>query len=256
MKNFLSKVKIISTSNKALEIDKPIKKIMKYKNYPEDFNVVAIKSRYFLNKITALMNDIKEEDYVKENSNEAKQRKIMQMFCKMKKDDEKEFMLPSDKVLKKIRQFKNWQNYEMFKKNGLQNYIDKLMPDADTVHNTRKMLEKHFNIYNEITIKPKNQVFPILNNNQKNILQKDELNRDDSFKKRKKTIEKKLCTNIYGSCYHSSIAQDERNSTKKKIKKLIQLSNISDNKNYSILSKFKNKSKRNNSIENDSNRRI
>ena len=77
-------------------------------------------------------NDPKKADY----KNRIMKKKIIQYYC-TNKNDKNAFIPPSEAIIKKIRQFKKWQNYEIFQKRGIKNYLDNLMPDYKVVHNTK-----------------------------------------------------------------------------------------------------------------------
>ena len=150
-------------------------KIMKYKNLDDEFNLVSLKSRYTLQKINSLMEENKDEDIDIDDLNDPKnseyknnilKRKIIQYYCR-NKNDKNAFIPPSEEVIKKIRQFKKWQNYEIFQKNGVKNYLENLMPDYKTVHKTRNLIDNNVNLVTKINVKHNSN-----NNNSINILPK------------------------------------------------------------------------------------
>ena len=149
-------------------------RIMKYKNLHEDFNLVSLKTRFTLQKINSLMDEIKNEEINLENidlkNEEAKNdlinKNIIQYYCNSKNKN-KEYIPPSEEVLKKVRQFKRWQKFEIFKERGIKNYLNKLMPDYKLVHNTKKSIDEKIKLVTKIKLKPNNSliILPKINNN-------------------------------------------------------------------------------------------
>ena len=141
--------------------------IMKYKNLDSDFNLISIKSRFTLQKINSLMEDIKDvkDDDIDidvlndpkndEYKNEILKRKMIQYYC-CNKNDKKSYIPPSEKVVKRIRQFKKWQKYEIFQNEGIKNYLNNLMPDYRKVKRTKKSIDDKINIYSKINVKSNN----------------------------------------------------------------------------------------------------
>ena len=153
---------------------------MKYKNLDDDFNLISLKSRYTLQKINSLMEDMKdnadeeididalEDPKNIEYKNKILQKKMIQYYC-CNKNDKDSFLPPSEKVIKKIRQFKKWQNYEIFQNRGIKGYLDNLMPDHKIVHQTKKLLDDKINLYTKITVKSNNNNNANNNNNNSTI---------------------------------------------------------------------------------------
>ena len=161
---------------------------MKYKNLDDEFNLVSLKTRYMLQKINSLMEEnkdeeIKLEDFTNNKNSEYKnkimKKKIIQYYC-TNKNDKDLFIPPSEAIIKKIRQFKKWQNYEISQKGGIRNYLNNLMPDYKVIHNTKKLIDNKVNLMTKIKIKPINNDFinilPKINNNYSNIEKENESN--------------------------------------------------------------------------------
>ena len=161
---------------------------MKYKNLDDEFNLVSLKTRYMLQKINSLMEEnkdeeIKLEDFTNNKNSEYKnkimKKKIIQYYC-TNKNDKDLFIPPSEAIIKKIRQFKKWQNYEISQKGGIRNYLNNLMPDYKVIHNTKKLIDNKVNLMTKIKIKPINNDFinilPKINNNYSNIEKESESN--------------------------------------------------------------------------------
>ena len=179
---------IDNDNNQIIENKNNNETSMKYKNLDDEFNLVSLKTRYMLQKINSLMEEnkdeeIKLEDFTNNKNSEYKnkimKKKIIQYYC-TNKNDKDLFIPPSEAIIKKIRQFKKWQNYEISQKGGIRNYLNNLMPDYKVIHNTKKLIDNKVNLMTKIKIKPINNDFinilPKINNNYSNIEKENESN--------------------------------------------------------------------------------
>ena len=175
----------ISTIEENDNKNNQIEKTMKYKNLDDEFNLVSLRTRFMLQRINHLMEENKDEEINIEEFNDPKneeyknkimKKKIIQYYC-TNKNDKDAFILPSEALIKKIRQFKKWQNYEIFNKNGMKNYINDLLPDYRVVHKTKKLIDDKINLVTKIKIKPNNNnsmiILPKINNNSYNEKEKE-----------------------------------------------------------------------------------
>ena len=237
-------------------------KTMKYKNLDDEFNLVSLKTRFMLQKINALMEENKDEDINLDDFNDPKKadyknrimkKKIIQYYC-TNKNDKNAFIPPSEAIIKKIRQFKKWQNYEIFQKRGIKNYLDNLMPDYKVVHNTKKLVDDKVNLVTKINVKSNNNnsitFLPKINSNYSNI-EKDKENESNYFYDISNNYQKRLIRNksmdelIKNSFSISKINQNSKNSSKinqksaiTKVKNRRKLSTLSNNKSSSLVNIF------------------
>jgi len=258
-------------------------KIMKYKNLDDEFNLVSLKSRYTLQKINSLMEENKDEEIDIDDLNDPKnseyknnilKRKIIQYYCR-NKSDKNDFIPPSEEVIKKIRQFKKWQNFEIFQKNGVKNYLENLMPDYKIVHKTRDLIDNNVNLVTKIHIKHNSNdnnstnILPKIINNCSSIEKDNELlfDKNQSFADydapknyQRKIIRNKSMDEIIKKNYSKSKINQNSIFSKKnqkisnsKLKNKRKNSIISNNKSSSLIRFFdnskKNESKFNNSKE-------
>ena len=165
-------------------------KLVQYINYPSDLNLVSLKTRFACKKILDLLDNSKEEDLTWEDLNdptkakinkEKLDRKIIQFYC-MENIEKNKFASPSEKTMNKIQQFKRWQKYEMFKKNGIKNYLNNILPDYRIVHRTKDYVKNNLNLYTKLKIKknPETIILPNLENqhyyNNRNLKESEFLN--------------------------------------------------------------------------------
>ena len=255
-------------------------KIMKYKNLDDDFNMVSLKSRYTFQKITSLMEENKDENINLDEFNDPKneeykknimKKKIIQYYC-TNKNDKNEFIPPSEGIMKKIRQFKKWQKYEIFQKNGFKNYLNNLMPDYKLVHKTRNLIENKVNLLTKIKIIPPNNninnisnnsltLLPKINNNNYSNIGKEKENdnesnifHDISRNYKKKLIKNKSMDSIIKNSFSISKINNH-NTINANPKNKIKFSIITNNKSSSLINllddskKIKHKNKFDNSKE-------
>lgn len=258
-------------------------KIMRYKKLDDEFNMVSLKSRYTLQKINSLMEENKDENIEninldefndpknKEYRNRIMKKKIIQYYC-TNKNDKDAFIPPSEGIMKKIRQFKRWQNYELFQKNGFKNYIENLLPDYKIVHNTRSLIDNKVNLVTKINIKKSDKniggnipnynyinLLPKINNHySKNEKEKDNKNESNIFNNISNNYQKRLLRNksmdeiVKNSFSISKINQNSFNISKFNNQNTIntnpkykrKMSIISNNKSSSLIN-FLNNTKKN-----------
>jgi len=222
-------------------------RIMKYKNLHDDFNLVSLKTRFTFQKINSLMDEIKNEKINIENidlkNEEAKNdlinKNIIQYYCNSKSKN-KEFVPPSEETLKKVRQFKRWQKFEIFKERGIKNYLNKLMPDYKVVHNTKKIIDERINLVTKIKLKPNNSsliILPKVNNNSINDKENDAYNNDKN--------QSIINYNISGKLTRNKSMDEIIKSNYTKVNNKNSISKISDNnrKNQRSLIRLLNKPK-------------
>lgn len=232
-------------------------RIMKYKNLHEDFNLVSLKTRFALQKINSLMDEIKNEEINIENidlkneevKNDLINKNIIQYYCNSKSKN-KEYIPPSEEVLKKVRQFKRWQKFEIFKERGIKNYLNKLLPDYKVVHNTKKLIDERINLMTKIKLKPNNSsliILPKINNNSSiNEKENDTYNND----KNKSTIN----YNISGKLTRNKSMDEIAKNNYSKINNISSISKISNNNRniHTSLISLLNKPKKNTDNKNNS----
>ena len=231
----------------------PNQKEMKYKNLDDDFNLVSLKTRYMLQKINSLMEEKKDEEINLEDFNNSKnseyknqimKKKIIQYYC-TNKNDKALYIPPSEKIIKKIRQFKKWQKYEIYQKDGFKNYLNNLMPDYKDVHNTKKVIDDKINLVTKINLKPTNNnnnsinILPKINNNYSRIEKENESN--NIFNDISKFYQKRLIKNA---------SMDDIIKNNSSISKINQNTINSSRFNQNSMS-FKPKNKRKNSTMNN-----
>ena len=247
-----------NSNEKTEKLDPEIKEeeiIMQYRDLPPDLNSVALKTRFSTQKILELMVNGKEEDLTWEDLNDPKKsginkekldRKIIQFYC-MENIEKNKFALPSEKTMNKIQQFKRWQNYEMFQKNGVKNYLNNILPDYRLVNRTKNYIKNNLNLYTRFKIKrkPETIILPNLencNSNLKNNLKEAELlnNQSQSYLSSldKNDYKKRLFRNKSTDDFriNSSIVSKtgSKNLIKSKIKNKDDNALINKNQNYLI----------------------
>ena len=227
-------------------------RIMKYKNLHEDFNLVSLKTRFTFQKIKSLMDEIKNEEINIENidlkNEEAKNdlinKNIIQYYCNSKSKN-KEYVPPSEEVLKKVRQFKRWQKFEIFKERGIKNYLNKLMPDYKLVHNTKKLIDERIKLVTKIKLKPNNSsliILPKINNN--SFINEKE---NETYNNEKNQNQSTINYNISGKLTRNQSMDEIVKKNYSKINNINSISKISDtNSNvHKSLIRLLNKPKKN-----------
>lgn len=136
-------------------------KIVQYKNLPYDLNSVSLKTRFTCRKMLDLMENNKNEDLTLEDLNDSSKaeinrqklnRKLIQYYC-LENAEKNKFAAPSEKTLSKIQQFKKWQNFEIFQKNGIKNYLNNILPDYKLVFKTKNIIDNKINLYTKLKIR-------------------------------------------------------------------------------------------------------
>ena len=134
---------------------------IKYKNIPHDLNNVTLKSRFTFKKIMELMEDKKDEILTLEEYNDPTKaeifqqklkRKLIQHYC-MSNINKNKFASPSEQTIKKLKQFKKWQNFEIFQPDGIKNYLNNVLPDYRLVQRTSQLIRDNLNLYKKLKIK-------------------------------------------------------------------------------------------------------
>ena len=135
--------------------------ITKYKNLPHDLNSISLKARFTCQKMIDLMDNNKDEELTVEEFNDPKKadifktklnRKLIQYYC-MENMEKNKFKAPSERTINKLQQFKKWQNYEIFQKDGIKNYLNNILPDYRLIKKTNFLINQKINIYNKFKIK-------------------------------------------------------------------------------------------------------
>ena len=175
--------------------------------------------------------------------NQIMKKKIIQYYC-TNKNDKALYIPPSEKIIKKIRQFKKWQKYEIYQKDGFKNYLNNLMPDYKDVHKTKKVIDDKIKLVTKINLKPTNNnnsimILPKINNNYWQIEKENESN--NIFNDISKFYQKRLIKNA---------SMDDIIKNNSSISKINQNTINSSRFNQSSMT-FKPKNKRKNSTMNN-----
>ena len=138
-------------------------KLVKYKSLPNDFNSVSLKTRFTCGKMLDLVENNKVEDLSLEDFKDPSKaeinqqilnRKLIQFYCKENAEKHK-FASPSEKTMKKLQQFKQWQKFEIFQKDGIKNYLNNILPDYRLIDRTKALINNEINLYTKLRIKRK-----------------------------------------------------------------------------------------------------
>ena len=160
-----------SSEKELIEVEE---KYMKYRNLPHDLNNISLKTRFTYRKIIEIMENNKEEDLTLEEYNDPKKseifkkklnKKLIQYYC-MENAEKNKFAPPSEKTMNKLQQFKKWQKFEMFQKDGIKNYLNNILPDYKLIFRTRNLIDNNINMYTKLRIKNTNNsiILPSINN--------------------------------------------------------------------------------------------
>jgi hypothetical protein len=79
-------------------------------------------------------------------------RKLIQHYC-MSNINKNKFASPSEQTIKKLKQFKKWQNFEIFQQDGIKNYLNNVLPDYRLVQRTSQLIRDNLNLYTKLKIK-------------------------------------------------------------------------------------------------------
>ena len=177
---------------KRTNTDKDEIVITKYKNLPHDLNSISLKARFTCQKMIDLMDNNKDEELTVEEFNDPKKadifkkklnRKLIQYYC-MENMEKNKFKAPSEKTMNKLQQFKKWQNYEIFQKDGIKNYLNNILPDYRLIQKTNFLINEKINIYNKFKIKKNSDTILLpklaITNQKNNNIKETELNNDQS----------------------------------------------------------------------------
>ena len=136
-------------------------KIVQYRNLPHDLNSISLKTRFTCKKMLDLMENNKEEDLTLEDLNDPKKaeinkeklnKKLIQYYC-MENAEKNKFAPPSEKTMNKLQQFKKWQKYEIFQKDGIKNYLNNILPDYKLIYKTNNLIHNKMNLFTKLRIK-------------------------------------------------------------------------------------------------------
>ena len=154
---------LLKQNSKRTNTEKDDIVITKYKNLPHDLNSISLKARFTCQKMIDLMDNNKDEELTLEEFNDPKKaeafkkklnRKLIQYYC-MENMEKNKFKAPSEKTMNKLQQFKKWQNYEIFQKDGIKNYLNNILPDYRLIKKTNALINQKINIYSKLKIKKK-----------------------------------------------------------------------------------------------------
>jgi hypothetical protein len=157
--NFNTNISYLNNASKEQTKEETV--IMKYKNLPHSLNSISLKARFTYRKMLDLIDNNDKDDLTLEDLNDPKKarinnqklnRKIIQYYC-MQNVEKNKFEPPSQKVINKIQQFKKWQKFEIFQKNGIKNYINSILPDPKLIKDTRNSIDNKINLYCKMKVK-------------------------------------------------------------------------------------------------------
>ena len=182
---------ILNNNNNRADTEEEVVKI-KYKSIPHDLNSISLKARFTCQKMIELMDNNKDEELTLEEFNDPKKaeefkkklnKKLIQYYC-MENMEKNKFRAPSEKTMNKLQQFKKWQTYEIFQKEGIKNYLNNILPDYKLIKKTNNLINDKLNIYTKLKIKkqPDSILLPklIIDNPKINNLKETELFNDQS----------------------------------------------------------------------------
>lgn len=153
--------------------------LIQYKNIPHELNNISLKARFTYKKMIELMDNNKEEELSLDEFNDPKRaaefkkkltKKLIQHYC-MENSEKNKYKSPSEKTMNKLRQFKKWQNYEIFQKDGIKHYLNNILPDYRLIYKTNFLIKDKINLFTKLKIKKTSDtnLLPKLSiNNQKN----------------------------------------------------------------------------------------
>lgn len=156
--------KIFKKNNKRRNEDSEEEEevLIQYKNMPHDLNNISLKARFTCQKMIELMdNNNKEEELSLDELNDPKRaetfkkklaKKLIQHYC-MENAEKNKYKSPSEKTMNKLKQFKKWQNYEIFQKNGIKNYLNNILPDFRLIYKTNFLINDKINLFTKLKIK-------------------------------------------------------------------------------------------------------
>lgn len=183
--------------------NKKYKITRQYKFLSQEFNPVSLKARYNLNKINLYLKE-KEENYKieqnkelaekieldeteRENKRKKEKNTIKHELEKAKKS--RSFICPSEKEFKKLIQYQQLERIKISQKDGLQNYIQKMIPYSNEVQNLQNLINKkaelEYDFYIIPKIENKKKVIP---KKRRNIVSAFHIEKDIFTKNKNKTI--------------------------------------------------------------------
>ena len=186
-------------SEKKVNSTKKYKITRQYKYLSNEFNPVCIKARYNLKHINLLLKEKENNDKSdqkssdleedKNNSDEEKNRKIKgnsKEFDNSKKI--KPFVCPSDKEIKKLIYYQRLEKYKISKEKGFQNYIKKMIPNSQEVHNFQRRINDNASLNYDFYIIPKIENKKKILNRKRSIVSAFQVNKSIFTKNKYKTI--------------------------------------------------------------------
>ena len=189
---------------KKLNPSKKYKITRKYKLLSQEFNPVSLKARYNLSKINLYLKEKEENDKIEQNKelsekdqldddtereNKKKKEKnsIKDELEKVKKS--RSFICPSDKEFKKLIQYQQLERNKISQKNGLKNYIKKMIPYSNEVQNLQNLINKKASLEYDLYIIPKiENKKKVIPNKRRNIVSAFHIERDIFIRNKNKTI--------------------------------------------------------------------
>ena len=191
-------------SEKKSNTSKKYKITRKYKLLSQEFNPVSLKARYNLSKINLYLKEKEENGKIEQNKELSNKEEIDDTEREKKKKKDKNniknelekakksrsFICPSDKEFKKLIQYQQLERLKISKKDGLKNYIKKMIPYSNEVQNLQKLINKKASLEYNFYIIPKleNKKKEIVSNKKRNIVSAFHIEKDIFIKNKNKTI--------------------------------------------------------------------
>ena len=142
-----------------------------YKFLSQEFNPVSLKARYNLNKINLYLKEKEENDKIEQNKKISEKDELDDTEREKQKQKEKEknniknelekvkksrsFICPSEKEFKKLIQYQQLERIKISQKDGLKNYIKKMIPYSNEVQNLKNIINKKASLDYDFYIIPK-----------------------------------------------------------------------------------------------------
>ena len=176
-----------------------------YKFLSQEFNPVSLKARYNLSKINLYLKEKEENDKIEQNKEISEKNELDDTERENLKKKEKNsiknelekakksrsFICPSDKEFKKLIQYQQLERIKISQKDGLKNYIKKMIPYSNEVQNLKNIINKKASLDYDFYIIPKieNKKEVIHNNKRRrNIVSAFHIEKDMFIKNKNKTI--------------------------------------------------------------------
>ena len=184
--NLINNENIENTEGQELPKEEEI--IIQYKDIPHDLNNITLKSRFTYKKMLELLENKKDNALTLEEFNDPKKakifreklkRKLIQYYC-MSNVNKNKFVAPSELTMKKLKQFKKWQFFQIFQEDGIKTYLNEVLPDYRLVQNTRELIRANLNLYTKLKIKRTNDSVILPHIESKNIENKSIENKEEN----------------------------------------------------------------------------